>query len=66
MDWFLGGPVWSQELDSVILMGLFQLGLFADSTIILFLMPDSVPQHTWIFHLLELVLYGVIRTEAEF
>ena len=31
--WFLGGPVWSQELDSMILMGSFQLGLFSDSMV---------------------------------
>ena len=29
--WFLGGPVWSQELDSMILMGLFQLRISYDS-----------------------------------
>jgi len=28
----LRGPVWSQELDSVVLMGPFQLGIFYDST----------------------------------
>jgi len=29
--WTLGGPVWSQELDWMILMGPFQLGIFYDS-----------------------------------
>lgn len=29
--WFLDGPVWIQELDSMILMGPFQLGIFSDS-----------------------------------
>jgi len=29
--WFLGGPVWSQELNLIILRGLFQLGIFYDS-----------------------------------
>ena len=28
---FFGGPVWSQELDSMILMGLFQLRISYDS-----------------------------------
>ena len=32
--WFLGGPVWNQELDMVILMGPFQLGIFYDSMIL--------------------------------
>jgi len=31
MAWFLGDPVWSQGLGSVILMGPFQLGVFCDS-----------------------------------
>ena len=31
--WFLGGPVWSQELDSMILVGPFQLKIFYDSMI---------------------------------
>jgi len=30
--WFWGGPMWSQELDSMILVGPFQLGIFYDST----------------------------------
>ena len=29
--WSLGGPVWSQKLDSMISTGPFQLGLFCDS-----------------------------------
>ena len=29
---FLGRPVWSQELDSMVLVGPFQLGIFSDST----------------------------------
>ena len=29
--WFLGGPVWSQELDSMILVGPFQLRIFCGS-----------------------------------
>jgi len=29
--WFLGSPVWSQELDLMILLGPFQLGTFYDS-----------------------------------
>jgi len=29
--WILCGPVWSQELNSMILVGTFQLGLFCDS-----------------------------------
>ena len=33
MVWFLGGPVWNQELDSVILMGPFQLRIFYGSTV---------------------------------
>ena len=28
--WFFGGPVWRQELDSMIFVGPFQLGLFYD------------------------------------
>ena len=31
MGWFLGGPVWSQELDLMILMGPFQLRICYDS-----------------------------------
>ena len=31
--WILVGSVWSQELDSMILMGSFQLGLFSDSMV---------------------------------
>ena len=30
---FLGSPLWSQELDSMILMGPFQLGILNDSMI---------------------------------
>lgn len=30
----LAGPVWSQEVDSVILMGLLQLGIFHDSMVL--------------------------------
>jgi len=30
---FLGGPAWSQELDSMILVGPFQHGIFCDSMI---------------------------------
>jgi len=33
MVWFFGGAVWSLELDSVILMGPFQLWIFYDSVI---------------------------------
>jgi len=33
----LGGPAWSQELDSMILMGPFHLGIFCDSTCGVFL-----------------------------
>lgn len=29
--WFLGGSIWSQELESIILMDLFQLEIFCDS-----------------------------------
>lgn len=32
--WFLGRPTWSQKPDSVIPMGLFQLGMFDDSMIL--------------------------------
>lgn len=31
--WILGGPLWSQELDSMILMGHFQLGMLYDSNL---------------------------------
>ena len=31
MAWFLGGPVWSQVLNSMIIIGPFQLGIFHDS-----------------------------------
>ena len=31
--WILGGLEWSQELDSVILVGPFQLGVFCDSVL---------------------------------
>lgn len=31
---FLGGPVRSQELDSLILVGAFQLGIFSDFVIL--------------------------------
>lgn len=37
--WFLGDPVWSKELDSWILTGLFQPGIFCDS------MTSSLPKH---------------------
>ena len=33
--WILGGAVWSQELDSVILTSPFQLWMFYDSVILL-------------------------------
>ena len=33
--WILGGAVWSQELDSVILTSPFQLWIFYDSVILL-------------------------------
>ena len=29
--WILGGPVWSQQLDSVIFVGSFQAGKYYDS-----------------------------------
>lgn len=29
-DWTLSDPVWSQELDSVVFVGPFQLGMFSD------------------------------------
>ena len=32
--WILGGAVWSRELDSVIIVGPFQLGLFSGSVIL--------------------------------
>jgi len=32
---FLGGPVWSQELDPMILVGPFPLGIFYDSNFVL-------------------------------
>ena len=31
--WVFGGPVWSQELDSMAIMGLFQCRIFCDSMI---------------------------------
>ena len=34
MIWFLGGSVWSQELDSMILLVPLQLGIFYDSVIL--------------------------------
>lgn len=34
MVWFLGGPVWSRELDSLILMDSFSLAVFYDSTVL--------------------------------
>lgn len=34
MVWFLSGPVWSQELDSVVLSDPFQLGMFHNSVIL--------------------------------
>lgn len=30
-NWILGGPTWSQELDLMILLGTFQLGIFCDN-----------------------------------
>lgn len=42
-----GGPVWSLELNSVIFMGPFQLGIFYDS-VILFLMASGL---TAVLHL---------------
>ena len=32
--WILGGPVWSQELESVVLVGPFQLRIFYGSMIL--------------------------------
>ena len=32
--WILGGPLWSQELDLMILVGPFQLGILCDSMIL--------------------------------
>jgi len=32
--WILGGSVWSQEFNSVVLVGPFQLGIFYDSVIL--------------------------------
>ena len=32
--WILGGPVWSQELDSMTLTGPFQLEIFSDSMVL--------------------------------
>ena len=33
--WFLGGPLWSQELDLMISMGPLQLGIFREPVIFL-------------------------------
>jgi len=38
----LGGPLWSQELDSTFLVGPFQLGIFCDSMIQSIILPVYV------------------------
>lgn len=42
MVWFLGGAMWSQGLDSIILMGPFQLKIFYDSVILWFTATPAV------------------------
>lgn len=34
-DWLLGGPVWRQELDFIIIMDPFQSGIFYDANLYL-------------------------------
>uniref|UniRef100_A0A8C3CX82 Voltage-dependent L-type calcium channel subunit alpha n=1 Tax=Cairina moschata TaxID=8855 RepID=A0A8C3CX82_CAIMO len=42
---FLGRPVWCQELDSMILMGPFQLGLFYESMLLASVFPSIFIDH---------------------
>jgi len=45
--WFQSGPVWSQELSLVILVGPFQLRIFYDSMILWFSDYKSTPRMNW-------------------